>query len=236
MRIAIVGKTNVGKSSLLNALLRRDRAIVSDIPGTTRDTLTEWMEIAGFPVLVTDTAGLRNNSDKLELLGQKRTKSEIEQADLVLFMVDVSDDITEEDVSIYRQIEKKPHLIIVNKIDLKAPADIDLKKLRCNADVLYTSCLRGDGLEELSGTVADLLHLEDFDLDSAILSTERQFDAASRAGRVLREMLSELDKDISAEIVAVFLRETIDYLGELVGQTTSEDIINRIFDRFCIGK
>ncbi|HBZ01998.1 MAG TPA: tRNA uridine-5-carboxymethylaminomethyl(34) synthesis GTPase MnmE, partial [candidate division Zixibacteria bacterium] len=117
-KIAIVGRTNVGKSSLLNALLSRERAIVTEIPGTTRDTLTEWIEIAGFPILLTDTAGLRDTSGTIEAIGQERTKSEIDKSDLVIFMIDSSSGATAEDNEIYRSMEGKPILVVANKIDL----------------------------------------------------------------------------------------------------------------------
>jgi len=262
-KIAIVGRTNVGKSSLLNALLRRDRAIVTDIPGTTRDTLTEWIEIDGFPVLLTDTAGLRRldpersrreGSDMVEAIGMERTRNEIERSDLVLFMIDSSLPITDEDLAIFRRLGDRPCLVVANKVDLPN-ADCGLRngewggedsELRPstgsgpsafpNDSLILISALTGAGLDDLRARIAHFLNLDTFSLDTALLATERQYQAMHNAYNTLLQARDELKLKLSGEVLALYLRETLDHLGELVGETTTEEILNNIFGRFCVGK
>jgi tRNA modification GTPase len=159
-RVAIVGRANVGKSSLLNALL-----------------LTEWIEIDGFPVLLTDTAGLRKSDDMVELIGQDRTRQEIENADLVLFMIDAADGYTDEDKAIFEAIHNEHVMVLANKIDLAEEIEID--SYFHNLQVLKISALYGTGLDELRKTMASMFHFEDFSLDMAVLSTQRQYEAMS---------------------------------------------------------
>jgi tRNA modification GTPase len=232
-KIAIVGRTNVGKSSLLNALLHRERAIVTEIPGTTRDTLTEWIEIDGFPIFLTDTAGLRDSTDKIEALGQERTKDEIEKSDLVILMIDCSSGDTSEDVDIYQTLIDKTTQVIANKIDLAPTYNLSDHF----PNVVYISATRGDGLEELRNHLAKSLHLESFHLDTAIIATERQQQAMKAAVESLSQAASELKNATpQSEVISLYLRETLDHLGELVGETTTDDILNNIFGKFCIGK
>jgi tRNA modification GTPase len=235
-RIAIVGRANVGKSSLLNALLKRERAIVTEIPGTTRDTLTEWIDIEGFPILLTDTAGLRESRDKVERIGQDRAIQEIESSDLVLFMIDGSEGITDEDRPIFSSIDKKPTLVVANKIDLEFAPGLDIKREFPGNENIAISALKGTGLDELKNRIAHILSLDSFSLDTAMLATERQYLAMKKVCDVLSQTLNELEAGISSEVTAVYLREVLDHLGELVGETTTDDILNEIFSRFCIGK
>jgi tRNA modification GTPase len=235
-RIAIVGKANVGKSSLLNALLNRDRAIVTDIPGTTRDTLTEWIERDGFPILLTDTAGLRQSEDTIETLGQERTRNEIDQSDIVLFMFDLSSDLTADDKAIFDSLEDKTKIVVANKIDKVSDRNIDFHIYFPNETIIPISAKTSEGLESLKSQISQLLNLDSFSLDTALLATERQYQAMKLAYETLIQARQEIETNHSAEIISIFLREALDHLGELIGETTTEDIINNIFSRFCIGK
>ncbi len=235
-KIAIVGRANVGKSSLLNLLLRRDRAIVTDIPGTTRDTLTEWIDIDGFPILITDTAGLRESGDSVERIGQIRTREEIEKSDLALFMIDRTAGFTIEDKKIFAIFDDKPVIVLVNKIDLESEKPLDTSKVFPGQEVISISAITGAGLDSLKNAISSALHIDSFSLDSAVLATERQYRAMGKARDTLARGLEELRANRSGEIVSVFLRETLDHLGELVGETTADDILNKIFARFCVGK
>jgi tRNA modification GTPase len=234
--IVIAGRANVGKSSLLNAILKRERAIVTDIPGTTRDTLTEGIEIDGFPILLTDTAGLRHTTDPIEAIGQKRTWAEIEKADLLLFVIDCVTGMNWEDIENYYSIKEKPILLVINKIDLcHTRSEINYGGLE-HANKVFVSALTDSGLEDLREAISHLLRLDTFSLDTAILTTERQEQAMIRAFCALTDAKIALRTEIKPEVIAVYLREALDYLGELVGETTSEDILNNIFGKFCIGK
>ncbi len=235
-RIAIVGRANVGKSSLLNALLRRERAIVTEIPGTTRDTLTEWIEIAGFPILLTDTAGLRQSTDTIETLGQQRTRDEIERSDLVIFMVDHSAGVIDEDTRIYRAIAGKPTLVTVNKTDLAKGSGMECASCFPDSEAVYISAKTGDGLDRLQRRVVEHFGLESFSLGTALLATERQYHSMKNACESLAQVLDRLKANSQPEVISIYLRETLDHLGELVGETTTDDILNDIFGKFCIGK
>jgi len=239
-RVAIVGRANVGKSSLLNALLKRQRAIVTEIPGTTRDTLTEWIEIDGFPVLLTDTAGLRASDDTVERIGQDRTREEIENSDLVLFMIDAADGYTDVDKEIFATINNEHIIVLANKIDLAEQIELDsygsAGRYFHNLKVLKISALYGDGLEDLRKTMARLFHFDDFSLDMAVLSTQRQYETMSGVCDSLTQAVDEIRSGQSPEVYALFIREALDHLGNLVGETISEDILNDIFGRFCVGK
>jgi len=235
-RLAIVGRANVGKSSLLNALLQKDRAIVTEIPGTTRDTLTEWIEIGGFPILLTDTAGLRESGDPVEMIGQARTRGEIENSDLILFMIDGSTGITDEDREIYNLISDRPTLVVANKADLGFSTGLNISVQFPGSEVVAISALKGSGLGELEEKIGRALSLDDFNLDTAILATERQYRSMQAVCETLAEALEEIENGATEEVLAAFLREALDHLGELVGETTTEDILNAIFARFCVGK
>jgi tRNA modification GTPase len=231
-----VGKANVGKSSLLNALLQRERAIVTEIPGTTRDTLTEWIDIDGFPILLTDTAGLRLSPDLVEKAGQQRTRESVDLADLVLVIFDGYAGITSEDRDIYDMLKEKRKLLLVNKTDLGSVADIRREGLFSVDKPIMISALTGAGLDDLKAQIAHALALDSFNLESALLATERQYDAMKKACDTLKQMASQMENNPASEIISVYLRETLDHLGELVGETTAEDILTSIFGRFCIGK
>ena len=235
-KVVIVGRANVGKSSLFNALLKRERAIVTNIPGTTRDMLTEWIEISGFPILLTDTAGLRKSHEEIEKIGQERTRSQIADADVIFFMIDGSSEITAEDKSIFGDLKGKETILIINKIDLGLSSNLDYKEAFPGLNPAFISAINSDGLEELKSRLAGCLGLDKFNLDSALLATERQYLAMKKAHESLTETLNELGRLASHEILSLHLRETLDHLGELVGETTTEDILNNIFGRFCIGK
>ncbi len=235
-RIAIIGRANVGKSSLLNALLRRERAIVTEIPGTTRDTLTEWIEIAGFPILLTDTAGLRQSADAIETLGQRRTKDEIEKSDLIIFIIDHSAGVIDGDTQIYGTIEDKPNLIAINKIDLPKGSGLEFACCFPGSDPIYISAKTGDGLDRLRQRIVEHFGLESFSLDTALLATERQYQSMKNACGAMARVLDQLNTNSQPEVISVLLRETLDHLADLVGETTTDEILNDIFGKFCIGK
>jgi tRNA modification GTPase len=238
LSLAIVGKPNVGKSSLLNALLQENRAIVTEIPGTTRDTIEEYASIRGIPLKLIDTAGIRETSDIVEDAGVKRSKEWLERSDLALVMLDASDSFTEDDRQLIELTKNKNAIIILNKIDRRELLNLaQVTKLTPDKPIIKTSMLTGQGLEELKTAVLNaVIHSDSISPDSAIITNVRHRDALRKAKIALEHALSSLAMTMPPELVAVDLRGALDSLGLIVGATTTDDILDRIFSQFCIGK
>jgi tRNA modification GTPase len=236
---AIIGKTNVGKSSLLNVLLREERAIVTPIPGTTRDVIEEVLNIEGIPIRLMDTAGLRKPVDSVEQEGVKRAKELVADADFVLLVLDGSRVLDDEDVEIFGEIEGKKKVVVLNKIDL--PLRISIKELkgRFEADpIVAISALRNEGINNLRKTIYDsLIHQRvRSSPEHMVVANIRHKTALAQGRDYLSRALKGLEEGASLEFVAFEIRSALEALGEMVGETTTEDVINRIFEKFCIGK
>jgi tRNA modification GTPase len=238
---AIIGRPNVGKSSLLNALLKTDRAIVTAIPGTTRDVLEEVLNIRGIPVRLLDTAGIRDTADPVEQEGVRRSRAAQEQADLVLIVLDGSAPLTEEDQSLLREVcshEDQKRLVVVNKTDL--PIRLDPALLPSNGPdcaIVKISAKTGDGLDDLRDRIRTLLLSPDFETRETVLVTHLRHQTALQQTRdSLAAALSSSDAKAAGELIAVDLRAAIDALGEITGAVSTDDILDRIFREFCIGK
>jgi tRNA modification GTPase len=238
LNVVIVGKTNVGKSSLLNALLKEDRAIVTPIPGTTRDTISEYINFGGVPIRLVDTAGYRISEDTIELEGLRRTKIEIDEADLLLLVIDTSIKIDDEDLDLKKQLRKGRFLTVFNKIDI-APSDLIRKNEESikEKQLIKVSAIKGEGLEELRHSIVTACRsLKKDRTQGVIISSLRHKDALSRAKRSLRLARESLKKGMSPEFVAPDVMAALGAIGEVVGKTVTDDILNRIFSEFCIGK
>jgi len=237
LKIAIVGRPNVGKSSIFNSLLLSDRAIVSAIPGTTRDSLSELINIRGLPVLLTDTAGIRHSDDEIETLGVERTRRAIVDADFTAVVLDGSQKINSEDDAIITEVNELPHLIVFNKSDLGVPNIDDQygffhEKHRC----LRISAKTGDGIDELRNTLVHTFIQSDT-YDAGLLITDaRHFDLLQRTRDALISSNEFLEQHMSEEIVLLGLYNALSFLGEITGETTADDVLSRIFATFCIGK
>ncbi len=233
LRVTIAGRPNVGKSSLFNALVRSDRAIVTDIPGTTRDSLTESISINGFPVTLTDTAGLRESSDQIEQLGVGRTHQAIADADLVLLIVDGS--LPAEDGDRGPDSDGRRRLLVRNKMDLPSfrRADMDLTSSEIVIDV---SAMTGAGLDELRAAIITSFGSSDA-ADSGLLITDaRQHDLLRRAADEVGSSADILQEGHSEELIVLGLNNALRLIGDITGETTTEDILTEIFSTFCIGK
>jgi tRNA modification GTPase len=236
---AIVGRPNVGKSSLLNALLKKERAIVTEIPGTTRDVIEECLNIKGLPLRIMDTAGIREVEDMAEREGVKRSLKSIDNADLVIAILDQSEPLQPEDFDIIEKVKNKNTIFVLNKCDLQKndkkslPAGV-VNPLSC---ILEVSATRGDGLEELKESIFSSC-LRDWkeEREGVVVTNIRHKLSIEKAEASVGRAVDALTGDQPLEIVALELREALDSLGEIVGVVTTEDILNKIFSDFCIGK
>lgn len=240
IRTAIVGRPNVGKSSLLNALLREQRAIVTDIPGTTRDVLEERINLGGVALTVLDTAGIRETEDEVEKIGVARSREAIEKADLILFVLDLSAGVQEEDLDVLREAGDKPCIIIANKTDLvgnPVGAISRTKRIFAGRPVVAMSLLHEKGLEKLEDTIVETVFQGDVTApESAIVTTVRHKDALKRARGSLAEMLSSLDEGFAVDLLAIDLHAALEALGEITGESVGAELAEEIFRSFCIGK
>lgn len=231
---AIVGRPNVGKSSLLNALLRQDRAIVTELPGTTRDVLEEYLNIAGVPLRILDTAGIRHSQDMVEQEGVRRSLAAIKAADMVLVVLDSSQELVEEDQRVLNEVQGKPAVIVMNKDDL--PRKIG--GIETAGVQVSVSCRTGTGLDELRKAVSSLV------LQGTVAArgnhawavNQRHQTALEQAKESLTRVQEAVQEGLSPEFAAVDLRIALDQLNIIIGATYTEDILERIFNEFCIGK
>lgn len=238
LHTVIIGKPNVGKSSLLNALLRENRAIVTDIPGTTRDVIEEVVNIRGIPIKLVDTAGIRETEDMVERLGVERTKEIFEKAELVLLMVDASTGLTPEDKEIISLIRNKKFLVIVNKTDLKEELDLSqFNKYVDNKDLIAMSLLKDQGLEKLEQRIEQLVYAGvTTGTDDLMITNIRHKNALEKAAQSLEEVICTLEAGLPTDCMTIDIKAALGHLGEITGETLSEDVVDKIFSRFCIGK
>jgi tRNA modification GTPase len=231
--LAIVGRPNVGKSSLFNRLIERDRAIVTAAPGTTRDLVSERVSLEGIPVELIDTAGLRISSDEAESLGIAKSREAMAEADVVLLVLDATTTPNEEDQTTIAALTSRPFLIVINKIDLAASANFSRQISR---PTHKTSATTGTGLPELRRAILSLFNKEASNAESELLTNLRQQQAVSTALSALNRARQAAAASIPHEMILLDLSEALDALDALTGTTTSDDILNLIFSRFCIGK
>lgn len=236
---AIVGRPNVGKSSLLNALLQKDRAIVTDIPGTTRDVIEEYLNIKGLPLRIMDTAGIRDVKDIAEKEGVRRSLRSIEDADLVIAIFDQSEPLRDEDFEVMERIKNKTAITALNKCDLPAAfSQESFSSFILNpSSSLHISATSGNGLEDLKEAIFNSC-LKDWkeEREGVVVTNLRHKTSIENALESLHRASQALTENQPVEIIAIELRRSLDKLGEIVGAVTTEDILNRIFSDFCIGK
>lgn len=232
--ILLIGRPNSGKSSLLNALLGEERAIVTDIPGTTRDTLEEGLTIGGLPVRLIDTAGFRHSDDLVEMEGVRRANEKIGSADLVLLLVDGSQPLHEEDMLAYRACLDKTALLVVTKSDL-GHAVLDTQF--CEFERVDISAKTGNGIDTLRDTISRTFELDGVEPGESVTITEKRHnDALMRCAECLSRLTLSLESHLSLEFLALDIRGALDALGMISGETTTDEILGDIFSSFCIGK
>ncbi|MDB9415493.1 tRNA uridine-5-carboxymethylaminomethyl(34) synthesis GTPase MnmE [Microcystis aeruginosa] len=235
LKVAIVGRPNVGKSSLLNAWSRSDRAIVTDLPGTTRDIVESQLVVAGIPVQVLDTAGIRSASDRVEQIGVERSRQTARSADLVLLTVSAESGWTQEDEEIYRSVSDRRLILVINKIDLVNPETViypaEIER------VVKLSAVQNQGIEDLEKTIINAVQNQEIqaaNLDLAI--NQRQAAALTSAKIALQQVKKTIDQNLPFDFWSIDLRTAIQALGEITGEEVTESVLDRIFSRFCIGK
>jgi tRNA modification GTPase len=232
--VVIAGRPNVGKSSLLNALLRESRAIVTEIPGTTRDVIEEAVNIRGIPLRAIDTAGLRETEDVVERLGVERTHRQIETADLVLWVVDLSEPATEEDRRIGAMLRGRPFLLVANKADL--PPRLDPIELMEDASVIRTVAPTGEGIDALEDAIAARLLGAGVTSEDVLVSNARHQARLEAASAALRQAIATIEAGFEQAMIAVDVKIAAEALGEITGESVTEATITEIFARFCVGK
>ncbi len=236
LRITIVGRPNAGKSSLFNKLLQVERAIVTDVPGTTRDSLSEQISLRGIPVLLTDTAGVRESSDLIESIGVERTLRAMVDADLLLVVIDGASELGADDLDILERTSESRRIIVLNKSDLPSFRRDVLKDFGGKGKVLEVSAHSGAGLSELSVAILEPFGSVDSEDVGLLITDARHFDLLRRSQEELQSSTGRLEEGASEELVLVGLHNALRYLGQITGETTTEDVLSRIFATFCIGK
>jgi tRNA modification GTPase len=230
IRVTLVGKPNAGKSSLLNRLLGSDRAIVTAMPGTTRDVVEESIDIDGVAVVLADTAGIRRGAEEIERMGIRRTMDRVETADIVIVVLDNSRSLDEADAEVLSATRHKQRILLINKADLSPHLE-----LGDNVATLRASALSGDGIERLKSEIVRLAGLEDVG-DRVVVTRERQRAAITAASDAAKSAARTLAASEAPELVAVDIMAALDHLGEIVGKTAIEAVLDRVFAEFCIGK
>lgn len=238
LRTAIVGRPNVGKSSLLNSLLQADRAIVSNIPGTTRDIIEEQMTIGGIPLVLTDTAGLRDTEDLVEKIGVERSRAALEDAQLALVVLDGSQPLSGEDRELLRSLKDRKKLILVNKSDLPQMLDTEgLQREYGSSDVIVLSVKTGEGMEQVEQWLREFVYGEGSDSESSSMTQNaRQQDLLEKALRSLEDALEGARQHLPYDCLTIDLTQTLHDLGEITGEDVPDEIIDEIFAQFCVGK
>lgn len=235
IKVAIVGQPNVGKSSLLNAWSRCDRAIVTELPGTTRDLVESQLVVGGIPVQVLDTAGIRDTEDRVEKIGVERSRRAAQQADLVLLTLDAGVGWTRAEDEIYEQVKQRPLILVINKTDLASgenwvyPAEID--------SVVYTIAAQNQGIDQLENAILKAIGMGQLTAaDRDIAVNQRQAEALARARDALLQVQATIAEQMPLDFWTIDLRAAIQALGEITGEEVTESVLDRIFSRFCIGK
>lgn len=238
MDVAIIGKPNVGKSSLLNALTQKEKAIITEVPGTTRDIIEEYIEIGGVAVRILDTAGLRETKDIVEKIGIDRTKSAIEKADLILLVLDGSEPTNSNDMKIFETVRDKKVIILINKSDLDIKLNIkEINKYFNERRIIEVSAKEELGLEKIEETIKDMFLKKEFEIDNQLVVTNlRHKQVIEEVKKEIEEIIDSINGDIPIDIISVSIVEAANKFGEITGETVGEDVLHTIFSKFCIGK
>ena len=235
---AIIGRPNVGKSSLLNALVQENKAIVTDIPGTTRDIIEEYVNVRGIPLRLIDTAGIRETEDVVERIGVERSRQALKEADLILLVLNNNEELTEEDLRLLEVVKGLEYIVIINKTDLNQKLDIEkVRDLVEDKRIVSTSLLKEEGIGELESAIADSFFAGEIESgDLTYVSNVRHIQLLKQAKQALEDAHVSLDMGMPLDIIQIDVTRTWEFLGEIIGDTASDSLIDQLFSQFCLGK
>ncbi|WP_412521662.1 tRNA uridine-5-carboxymethylaminomethyl(34) synthesis GTPase MnmE [Staphylococcus simulans] len=234
----IVGKPNVGKSSMLNNLIQDNKAIVTEVAGTTRDVLEEYVNVRGVPLRLVDTAGIRETEDIVEKIGVERSRKALSEADLILFVLNYNEALTEEDVKLYEVIKNEDAIVIVNKTDLEQRLDLDeVRDMVGDMPVIETSMLKQEGIDQLEEQIRDMFFGGEVqNQDMTYVSNSRHISLLKQARHSIQDAIDAAEAGIPMDMVQIDLTRTWEILGEIIGASASDELINQLFSQFCLGK
>ena len=238
IKTAIIGKPNAGKSSLLNKILKEERAIVTEFAGTTRDTIEEFVTINGIPLKLVDTAGIRNAKDEVEKIGIEKSREIASSADLLIAIFDSSKELDDEDLEILKLAKNKKSILILNKIDLNTKIDEnDIRLKEAGGKIIKISALNNIGIDKLYNEITNLFNLNEINLDNEIVITNiRHKNLISKAIQNVKKKKETLENKMPLDIIAIFIKDILEDLGNITGEIVTDDIIDEIFAKFCLGK
>ena len=238
IKTAIIGRPNAGKSSLLNAILKEDRAIVTEYEGTTRDTIEEFVNINGIPLKIVDTAGIRDAKDEVEKIGIAKSKEIAKDADLIIAIFDASKDLGKEDLEILELIKNKKAIILLNKTDLKEKINENDQKIKeTGATVIKISALKREGIENLYDEITKMFDLNQINLDQeTVITNVRHKNLIDQAIESTKKAKDTMEQKMPIDIIAIFIKDILEDLGKITGEIVTDDIIDEIFSKFCLGK
>ncbi len=235
---ALVGRPNVGKSSLLNHLLHEDKAIVTDIAGTTRDVIEEYVNVLGVPLKLVDTAGIRETDDRVEKIGVERSRQALDRSDLVILLLNASEPLTTEDIELLQLTQDKKRIIVLNKMDLEPKLDLnELYQYVDKAEVLKTSVLKNEGIRELEEHIATLFYGGIENSQTTVLVTNaRHIALLEQAKAALEAVLTGLEQELPVDLVQIDMTRAWELLGEITGDSYQDELLDQLFSQFCLGK
>ncbi|MBP3952604.1 tRNA uridine-5-carboxymethylaminomethyl(34) synthesis GTPase MnmE [Bacillus suaedae] len=234
----IIGRPNVGKSSLLNSLVHENKAIVTDVPGTTRDVIEEYVNVRGVPLKLVDTAGIRETEDIVERIGVERSRQVLKEADLILLVLNYGEVLSEEDRALFEVVKDMNVIVIVNKTDIEQRIDLDaVRELAKTRPLVTTSLLLDEGIDQLEQAIADLFFEGDIEGgDLTYVSNTRHIALLEQASSTIKDSLEAIDMGVPIDLVQIDITRTWELLGEIIGDSVHESLIDQLFSQFCLGK
>ncbi|WP_077329829.1 tRNA uridine-5-carboxymethylaminomethyl(34) synthesis GTPase MnmE [Virgibacillus siamensis] len=235
---AIIGRPNVGKSSLMNSLVQENKAIVTEVPGTTRDIIEEYVNVRGVPLRLVDTAGIRETEDIVEKIGVERSRQVLKESDLILFVLNNNEELSVEDEKLFEAIQGLDYIVIVNKMDLEPKLDLQqVEKLAEGNPIITTSLIKEEGIDELESAIAQTFFAGEIDTgDLTYVSNIRHIQLLKQAKQALEDAMASLEMNMPLDIVQIDVTRTWEFLGEIIGDTASDSLIDQLFSQFCLGK